>query len=357
MSEGKKNLKERLGANMTNRRPARYAIAMTIVLTIFATGLAVALSSCGGDGPILIESQLPNGYPPDYYEEPAPYYPYVEEPPAIELVLNMTTVQDAPELGLYHEIDFREYHTAHWGHDTGWLTINNPAVIWTNAPTPLHGFQVIGLYSEHVDDGVIAHATHVYYEMAILDMPLVINWFFTAGLFPNNGISFMDATGTRRYFAIHAGYGYEGASPFTLIEFTYDGYIYRWDAPEGPAYYSPDEASADSYSNPIIISGDFEITIPSLAPGEMILLGILDIVPGETYRLAASSASGRMFVGVTNTPNPSGPGIGSWRPFVSGGSSIIVTHHGQGYRYLFAGNWGQDEEAVDAHVSIGLSPD
>jgi len=345
MGEDKKNLKERLGAIMKNRKPTRYAIVMSALLIVLAAGLTVALGSCGGNenDPIVIESQSPNGYPPAYNEEPEPYDPITEEPPSIELTLQMAPASDAllDTFDSYHEIDFREYYIAHWGADLDWLSINAPAAIWANAP--LYNFQIIGLYNNFVDDGVTAHATHVYYEIAVLDAPLVINWFFTAGLFPNNGISFVDASGVRRYFVIQAGYGYEGSAPFTLIEFTTDGYIFRWDAPE---------------DTPDIISGDFEITIPLIAQDEIILLGILDLEPGDTYRLVVNAEEGRVFAGVTNNPNATGAGagagagVGTWRPLVSGGSSVIVTHYGHEYRYLFIGSLGSDVPLVNAHISI-----
>ena len=126
----------------------------------------------------------------------------------------------------YHSLDFREIHTAFWGYDNYWLQINSPAVVTSNSQ--LHGFQVIGLELEFVDDGVIAWPSHVYYEIDVFIRPLVLNWFFTTGLFPNNGISFLDS-GSRRYFAINAGYGHEWLEPFQLIEFTPGQHVFTWE--------------------------------------------------------------------------------------------------------------------------------
>jgi len=234
MSEDKKNLKERLGAIMKNRRHSRPVFMLSVLLIAAAIGLAACLGSGNGNNPIVIETESPADSP-TYNEDSAPDYPIQEDAPAIELILRMIPAADASlgSVDLYHEIDFREVYITQWGVDVDWLTTNSPAVIWANIP--LNNFQIIGLYNDFVDDGIIASATHVYYEMAVLDAPLVINWFFTAGLFPNNGISFIDADGIRRYFAIQAAYGYEGAEPFTLIEFGEDGYIFRWPAPEDAA--------------------------------------------------------------------------------------------------------------------------
>ena len=369
MSEDKKNLKERLGAIMKNRRHTRYVLMLSVLLIFAAMGLAVTLGSCGANNLIDIESEYPD--PPTYNEEPdPPVYDDVVEPdsvggentPDATLIINMTRIQDSPELGPYYVIDYRDVHVAHWGGDLDWLTINSPAAIWANEP--LYNFQIIGLYSVSSYEGFAVIPTHVYYEIAVLDTPLVINWFFTAGFFPNSGISFTDADGERRYFAIQAAYGYEGAAPFTLIEFGEDGYIFRWEGYESEYHNDPEEdVIAPSYGAPETISGDFEITIPFIAPGEVILLGILDFEPGDVYRLSINAVEGRgLFAGVTNTPNVINVTEfrGVWRPFVAGsGSSSMVTHYGHGYRYLFVGSSARADsqetgvELVDVLVSIG----
>ncbi|MCL2528521.1 MAG: M56 family metallopeptidase [Defluviitaleaceae bacterium] len=245
MSEDKKNLKERLGAIMKNKRPARYVLILSALLIIASVGLAACLGSGSGNTPpnLADEYEYPVG-PEDNYEEYNPDEPDTTPSPATTLDIQMAHAADAPlsSFDSYYEIDYRQVHLALWGGDLDWLTINMPAAIWANAP--LHDFQIIGLELGHVDDGITANAIHVYYEIDVLEGPLVINWFFTAGLFPNNGISFTDAQGVRRFFAIQAGYGHDEAVPFTLIEFENGDYLFIWDASghEGQGEEFPSEA-------------------------------------------------------------------------------------------------------------------
>jgi len=250
MSEDKKNLKERLGAIMKSKRSAWYVkkpwyvLIISALLIVVAVGMAACLGSGSQSPPIVREypGETDVDYPDDTPDGQYPGYGDTTSQ-ATELNLQMAPAADAPldNLGSIHEVDYREAHLAYWGGDLSWLTINAPAAIWANVP--LHNFQIIGIYLGHSDSGVTATATHAYYEVDVLDGPLVINWFFTAGLFPNNGISFIDAEGVRRLYAIQAGYGYEGDAPFTLIEFEDGGYIFRWDTDE-----SSGSGEADGYS-------------------------------------------------------------------------------------------------------------
>ena len=364
MSEDKKNLKVRLGAIMKSKRHARYVILISALLVVATVGLAACLGSGRGNNPVVIESETPAGYPLGYYNEPD-YPGYTDDVPITELILQMAPAVDAPlgDFDSYYEIDFRDHFIAYWGAGSvDWLTINMPAAIWANMP--LRGFQLIGLYLDHSDDGVIATATHVYYEIEVLDSPLVINWFFTAGLFPNNGIAFLDADGIWRTFAIQAGYGYEGSEPFTLIEFSESSYIFRWDAQEDPANDYPGENTAGTSHGVLgMINGSFELVISSIALGEVILLGVLDLEPGDRYRLLINAENRRgLFFGVTNSSqvtSASGDGH-AWVPFQGAGSNVMNTYRGGGYRYVYVGSsvgLGGVDEIPDVRVSFTVYDD
>jgi len=75
MSEDKKNLKERLGAIMKSRRPARYVIILSALLIAAAIGLAALLGSGVGDGQV---ATIVMGYDSDETQdveaEPLVYY-------------------------------------------------------------------------------------------------------------------------------------------------------------------------------------------------------------------------------------------------------------------------------------------
>ena len=216
MSENKKNLKERLGAIMRNKGFNPLIIIVSAAILIAAIGLVIVLSMNRDD---VVDVADDDYTPPTEYEE----FALNIEPATPALLATFDS---------YHQVDYREIHEAHWNDSADWLQINSPVAIWSS--TPLNSFQIIGIELDFVDDGVLGSPSHVYYQVDFLDEPLVISWFFTAGLFPNNGISFMD-NDTRRYFAINAAYGSEGAVPYELIEFLPGGYIFSWDTPPATA--------------------------------------------------------------------------------------------------------------------------
>jgi len=211
MSENKKNLKERLGAIMKNKGFSPIIIIVSAIILIAAVGLVLVLSMNRDNALDIAEDPIPTEYE--------------------ELTLNIEPATPAllATFESYHQVDYRELHEAHWGDDVGWLQINNPIAVWSN--NPMSYLQIIGIDLTFVDHGVRGAPSHVYYQVGVLEEPLVINWFFTAGLFPNNGISFVDGD-TRRYFVINAAYGYDDTTPLELIEFQLGGYIFTWDVPD-----------------------------------------------------------------------------------------------------------------------------
>jgi len=356
MSEDKKNLKERLSAIMKRRKHTRYVIILSAMLILATIGLAACLGAGRNESQTPAETDhTPYANEDDAYNDDSYFeaeHPGPEDIPTIELELQMApaeeamrTLLDRPDFVSYYEMDFRVVHSAYWDSDLDWLTHESNAAIWANQP--LHNFQIIGIYLGHSNDGITAHVTHAYYEMDVLDAPLFISWFFTTGLFPNNGISFTDPDGVQRYFAIWAGYGHEDSAPFTLTEFVDGGYlVVRLEEDEDPV-----ERTAASYIVPVLIDGDFDITIPFIAPGEVILLGVLDFEPGDEYRLEIFNTEGNgMFAGITNTPDPASARPNpaeameyrTWRPRINSVPGlplgIDATHYGNGYVYLFVGS-------------------
>ncbi|MCL2528162.1 MAG: sortase [Defluviitaleaceae bacterium] len=110
------------------------------------------------------------------------------------------------------------------------------------------------------------------------------------------------------------------------------------------------------------IDGDFEFHFPSIAPGDVWLVGIIDYAPGAIYQASIYAAGGTgVFMGVTRGEGFNGTGVGTlWRPLITGsGSSMQVTHYGNGYHYLFVGSTaipGQlpDTDLIDVVVSLRL---
>jgi len=203
---------------------------LLVSLLFITLGLVACFGSENGDE--LNSYEHYNDYEPDEPE----YTPTIEHPdeseieelPQMELQMKPADAAFLATFDSYYEIDYRDVYIAHWGVDLDWLTFRSDAMILSNQI--LQSFQLIGIYLDHSDNGMLASMTHSYYEIPILDAPLIINWFFTAGMFPNNGISFIDANGDRRFFAIWAAYGYEGAEPFTLMEFEDGGYLMQWES-------------------------------------------------------------------------------------------------------------------------------
>jgi len=104
-----------------------------------------------------------------------------------------------------------------------------------------------------------------------------------------------------------------------------------------------------------IADGDLVFYIPSIAPGEVILLGTLDFEAGDTYQAILFAAEGiGSFMGVTDSPDVTSAssnlcvtGRRWWRPLISGsGSRIQVTHHGNGYHYLYVGSTAAPDDYV-----------
>ena len=255
MSEDKKNLKVRLSAIMISRRPSRVVLVLSVLLFVAALGITVTLSACSGNDSDA--SLTPNEATDDGYENYNPYEPEInysetEDATIAHVNLQIADVDDAllvlGSFASYHMIDFRDVYIAQWGRDLDWLSFNMPVAIWADAP--LQDFQVIGLYLYHHDDGAItATMTHTYYSIELLDTPLIMEWFFTAGLFPNNGISFIDPSGTRRFFAIRAAYGHED-NVHELIEFEDGGVLFPlWDdGAEGAG----EEAASENDTLPVV---------------------------------------------------------------------------------------------------------
>jgi len=351
---------------MKRRRHTRYILIFSVILILATLGLAACLGAGRGENPSNVgETDEITDYDEGYIPEDTGYQE-LEDVPVIELELQMAQADAAllSTFDSYYGIDFRDVNYAHWGYYADWLTFNNPAAIWANVP--LQGFQLIGIYLGHSEYGTLGYATHVYYEVDLLETPFVLNWFFTAGLFPNNGISFVDADGVRRYFAIWAAYGHEDSEPFRLTEFIDGGYIFRLDA-----YDDPIEGEAVYTSPPIhgtsnLIDGDFEITIPFMAAREVILLGILDFESGVEYDLTMYTAEGHSaFIGVTYTTEVTSAS-GFWRPSMIGPGrmNMRVTHYGNGFIYLFLVNpaivpidQAPEWEIFDVTVSIRVLSD
>ena len=238
MCEEKKNLKERLGSIMRSKTYTKIGVTISVVLLIAAAGVAVVLGLGSGTAPII------NNYTDDTD------YAY-----NTVIHLYIADVDDAlrDSFDSYYSFDYREAHISHWGGDVDWLIHNYPIAIWANVP--LRDFEVIGLYLTHNDNGaILATRTHAYYTIGLLDTPLVMEWYFFAGLFPNNGIAFTDPDGVRRFFAIRMAYGHED-NVHELIEFENGGVLFPpWD--EGTVdnqpygYYesaSPDPQHDENY--------------------------------------------------------------------------------------------------------------
>jgi len=111
------------------------------------------------------------------------------------------------------------------------------------------------------------------------------------------------------------------------------------------------------------ITRDFEANIPFIAPGEVMLLGVLGFEKGDNYIISISAAQGQgLFAGVTNNPDITGlDGETWWRPLISGSDrQSCFTHHGEGYVFLFVGssarayNPAPDTELFDVHISVSL---
>jgi len=210
----------------------RSKVNITFIFLVFlaATVGAMTLSSCGSETPEeppYATYEVPGDDYNHYNEEQGAYEESVSAP-AAHVNLQIADAINAPNFGTYYSLNFREAHIGYWGGDLDWLNINQPMAIW--ADVPLTDFQVIGIYLSHRDDGAIyATKTHAYYTIGLLDTPLVMEWFFTAGLFPNNGISFVDTDGNRRFYAIQAAYGHD-ESIHSLLEFEDGGLLFPpWD--------------------------------------------------------------------------------------------------------------------------------
>ena len=211
---------------MKNKQQTGMILVITALLIVGAIGVAITIWSSGGGGNVNLPVTNDTGY-----EEVVPGEPSDEAadetPPDVIATINIAPAGDELRSGFaaYREFDFREAYIAHWGGDVDWLTINSPVAIW--ADVPLRDFEVIGLENNFLEDGtILSTAAHVYYSIAILDTPLIINWYFFVGMFPNNGISFTDTDGSRRFFAIRGAYGYDGEEPFTLMGFENGGVLF-----------------------------------------------------------------------------------------------------------------------------------
>ncbi|MCL2404757.1 MAG: hypothetical protein FWC92_04325 [Defluviitaleaceae bacterium] len=197
-----------------------------MILFTIATAMAITLTSCSNDADDNVRTidivVAPDTNNENNYQEEID--DNTQTPTTAYINIQIADAESAPNFDLYYSIDFRDAYTTYWNSDLDWLSFNQPLAIW--ADETLADFQLIGVYLDYRDDGaLLATATHSYYTIPLLDTPLVIEWFFTAGLFPNNGISFVDSNGTRRFFAIQAAYGHED-SIHRLLEFEDGGVLF-----------------------------------------------------------------------------------------------------------------------------------
>ena len=210
MCEDKKNLKERLGAIMKNKKHTRIAIVLSVLLVFLTACGALALGVGSQD-----ENEVHVETPPQI------------EAPSADPILYITNM-NAEHLNLFdtfYEFDFLgAYANYHNLSDDDWFfTIEGEwgVVIW--AEIPLHNLQVIALSHYDTEYESAAYVGNVFYERDILPAgtPFFISRFVTVGgILPLEGISFTDPSGVRRNFAIiEDRRGNPGDPPFSLLEF------------------------------------------------------------------------------------------------------------------------------------------
>ena len=88
-----------------------------------------------------------------------------------------------------------------------------------------------------------------------------------------------------------------------------------------------------------IITGNFEVDIPLIRAGEIVLIGRLGLEPGQTFEVELDfSRRGLAVIGISNTPYAVENGY--WSGSITGidnSSTITLTYTGEGFRYLYVG--------------------
>ena len=236
MCEDKKNLKERLGAIMRSKSHTKLAIIFSALIILLTACGALALGVGSSENENDSTAQISNETTANNEEvtdsndsgnettQPEPDPNPGALPPLAYPIIYITHM-NAEHLSLFdtfHQFDFLEaYADYHNLDDDNWFfQIEGEwgVVVW--AEIPLRSFQVIAL--AHRDDDTVT-AGNVFYEMDVLPAgtPFFINRFVTpGGVLPWEGISFVDPSGVRRYFAIADDRrGDPGDPPYFLLEF------------------------------------------------------------------------------------------------------------------------------------------
>jgi hypothetical protein len=86
------------------------------------------------------------------------------------------------------------------------------------------------------------------------------------------------------------------------------------------------------------ITGNFEISIPYIAPSEVVLVGRLSLEEGQRFRATIEADRGRgLFFGISNSPNVTGVSGVTWSPLFMGMNSMEITHR-RGFVYVYVGS-------------------
>ena len=205
-------LKERLTAIMKSKKHTKLAILLSMCLVI-----AMVLVACG-----LWASSGSNDTPNDETDS-------TENQPISAANLNIDRKSDEllNTFNASHNFDFLEvfdeYHDLEDDHHFFSIDDDWGIVIWADAT--LRDIQVIIIdydITEYEDVPFVAAYFPVTEELS-LRTPLVLNRFVTiGGVIPREGISFIDPTGVRRYFAISDN-RIDDTPPLFLTEFEIEG--------------------------------------------------------------------------------------------------------------------------------------
>jgi beta-lactamase regulating signal transducer with metallopeptidase domain len=231
MSEEKKVLKERLTAIMKSKKQTKTAVFISIIVIITAVLAACGLGAGGSaagtrdsvDGIGTSGPQNSNNNS-NSSNQSASGFANISIAP-----INGESLSQFTE---FYEFDYLAAYNAHHGTDLS-LPVLDRIIITTD--TPIFDFSLIEVFYdfETMVNGVIVHAAHTWHTVERLtpEKPLIINNFFTAGMIPNNGISFRDDFARHiRHFSIEAPYGHEDAV-YTLVEFINGEALFVWEMP------------------------------------------------------------------------------------------------------------------------------
>ena len=240
MCEDKKNLKERLNAIMKNKRQTRIAILLSAML-LFLTACGAVMLGVGSAENETPASEPAYTVPEDPMEEPTENeYPAITDPVPAIANINITRRSDYL-LGTFptlYQMDFLEQYAELRGLDDDHHLFDIQGdwgvVVWSDVT--LRDLQVILVRHELDEDGAdTTYVDLVLYELAELppNTPFVINRFFTVGgVFPWEGISFVDPTGTQRYFLIADDRrGEPEDPPYFFLEFENGGQMWSVRTP------------------------------------------------------------------------------------------------------------------------------